>query len=79
MRHCKLSLVYSLYSLKQFYLYGKCGRVCESASVCLTSMFCSCSSLNRLSQKQIEDNNKKNYFISCSKFADALYYKHTIT
>ena len=42
---CKLSLAYSLYSLKQFYLYGICGRVCESASVCMTLMFCSCSSL----------------------------------
>ena len=46
---CKLSPAYSLYSVKQFYFDDRCGRVHESASVYLISMFCSCSTFNRLS------------------------------
>ena len=46
---CKISPVYSLYPLKQLYLDKRCGRVRESAPAYLISIFCSCSTLNRLS------------------------------
>ena len=46
---CKISPVYSLYSLKHLYLDNRCGKVRESASVYLISIFCNCSTLNRLS------------------------------
>ena len=47
---CKHSPAYSLYSLnKEFHLDDRCGRVLESASVYLISVFCSCSTLDCLS------------------------------
>ena len=47
---CKLSPVYSLHSPICFYLDDTCGRIRESTFVYLISVFCSCSTLNRLEE-----------------------------
>ena len=48
---CQRSPNNSLYSLKLIYSNDRCGKVSEPASVYLISMFCSCSTPNRLSYK----------------------------